>query len=66
LISRYSTSAATLHFRAYTLRHDRQVLGFHLAARRAQDPAGRWRRPRGLVRRLPREINRPTPRSRGR
>jgi hypothetical protein len=43
LIGRYSTSAATLHFRAYTLRHDRQVLGFHLevlgfhlAARRAQ------------------------------
>jgi len=35
-IGRYSTSAATLHFRAYTLRHDRQVLGFHLAARRAQ------------------------------
>ena len=36
LIGRYSTSAATLHFRAYTLRYDRQVLGFHLAARRAQ------------------------------
>jgi hypothetical protein len=35
-IGRYSTSAATLHFRAYTLRYDRQVLGFHLAARRAQ------------------------------
>jgi hypothetical protein len=35
-IGRYSTGAATLHFRAYTLRHDRQVLGFHLAARRAQ------------------------------
>ena len=35
-IGRYSTSAATLHFRAYTLRYDRQVLEFHLAARRAQ------------------------------
>ncbi len=35
-IGRYSSSAATLHFRAYTLRYDRQVLGFHLAARRAQ------------------------------
>jgi hypothetical protein len=35
-IGRYSASAATLHFRAYTLRYDRQVLGFHLAARRAQ------------------------------
>jgi hypothetical protein len=35
-IARYSTSAATLHFRAYTLRYDRQILGFHLAARRAQ------------------------------
>ena len=34
-IGRYS-APATLHFRAYTLRHDRQVLGFHLAARRAQ------------------------------
>ena len=35
-INRYSTGAATLHFRAYSLRYDRQVLGFHLAARRAQ------------------------------
>ena len=35
-IGPYSTNAAKLHFRAYTLLHDRQVLGFHLAARRAQ------------------------------
>jgi hypothetical protein len=35
-IARYSTRAATLHYRAYVLGHDRQVLEFRLAAQRAQ------------------------------